>query len=49
MAETRSITKDTDRREEEINISPLACCLSVQNKEEIIYLPFLSGAQRVII
>lgn len=32
-----------------IIISPSACCLPVLSKEEIIYQPFLSGAQRVLV
>lgn len=33
----------------QIIISPSPCCLPVLSKEEIIYQPFLSGAQRVLV
>lgn len=50
MAETRSVAGDTERkREGGIIISPPPCCLPVLSKEEIIYQPFLSAAQRVLV
>lgn len=49
MAKTRSVAEDTERKGGEIIISPPPCCLPVLSKGEIIYQPFLSGTQRVLV